>query len=182
MLTGRTVIILVVIVAALSLIGMTLSLLQPPDRGGLAEDSYGTRADGYRAIFEILAELGIDAQRGLAPPDAMADRTGTLVLWGPDADLVRTEPTYLQKVGRWVKDGGRVVLAPVRERKPTRRIAPVGRKGEFQKQTTAAEELGLPPLHTEFVDLAEGSKTRFRRREILAGPPDPITMTTASNT
>jgi len=161
MLTGRTVIVLVVLVAALSLLGATVSLLRPPDRGGLAEDSYGTRADGYRAIFEILAALGIDVQRGLGPPDATANAGSTLVLWAPDAELVRTEPTYLQRVGQWVKQGGRVVIALPAERKPARRIRSPGRMDEFLKPTTASEELGLPPIHTGFIDLSEKDKSGY---------------------
>ncbi len=159
MLTGRTVIILVVVVAALSLVGVVVSLLEPPDRKGLAEDSYGTRADGYRAIFEVLATLGIDVERGLAPPDAAADRSETFVLWAPDAGMVRTEPTYLQRIGRWVKEGGRVVIAPPADRKPYHWNPPVGRMEDFLKPTTAAEELGLPPIRTEFVELSESDKS-----------------------
>ena len=57
MLTGRSVLIFAIILAVLSLLGMVVSLMQPPDREGLGSDSYGTRARGYKAVFDLLEEL-----------------------------------------------------------------------------------------------------------------------------
>src|SRR5262245_61157000 len=112
MLTARSVVIAVIVVAVLSFIGALVSLLRPPDQGGLGTDSYGTRAHGYRAVFDTLDALGVKVQRGLAPPNETVGPESTLVLWGPLDDLVQIEPVYMQRLRQWVRDGGRLVLAP----------------------------------------------------------------------
>jgi len=110
MLSARTVVILVVLLVAVSVVGTVVSMLATPDSAGLAADSYGTRAHGYRAIFEILSTLNVTDERALKPPGAALDRSATLVLWAPQEALVADEPLYLQHVAQWVRDGGRVVL------------------------------------------------------------------------
>ncbi len=71
MLTGRSVLIAAVIVAVLAGLGSIVSLLQPPDSNGLGSDTYGTRAAGFKAVFNLLSELGVEQQRGLGPPTEM---------------------------------------------------------------------------------------------------------------
>ena len=34
-------------------------MLQPTDSGGLGQDTYGTHADGFRALYEMLEELRV---------------------------------------------------------------------------------------------------------------------------
>ena len=112
MLTARNVLIVVVVVAVVSLIGAVYSLLQPPGQDGLGDDTYGTRAHGQRALFETLEELDVPVDRVLIPPTQVLDRQITLVLWGPHPKLVKIEPVYLRRISEWVRDGGRVVVAP----------------------------------------------------------------------
>ena len=50
-----------------------------------------------------------------APPDARTALDETLVLLGPDPQIVGFEPSYLHKLLPWVEQGGRIVVAP-RER------------------------------------------------------------------
>ena len=108
MLTARSVLIITVSLAVLALVGGLISLLQPPDRGGLGRDTYGTKADGYRALFDTLTELKFDQRRELAPPNAADLGGATLVLWSPDHDLVQIEPVYLARLRQWIRSGGRV--------------------------------------------------------------------------
>jgi hypothetical protein len=114
MFTARRVILLTIAIAVLSTVGSLLSLLQSLDRGGKGDDSYGTQARGYRALYEILGELHVPVERGLAPPTSYIDRAVTLVFWGSYPAHVRIEPAYLQKVAAWVKAGGLAVIAPGR--------------------------------------------------------------------
>jgi hypothetical protein len=86
-------------------------LLRPPDSGGAAADSYGTRRSGQRGIYETLSELGVPVARRVEPPGRDLPPGTTLVLWGPDEQLVSQEPRHLQRLGDWVRGGGRVVLA-----------------------------------------------------------------------
>ncbi len=111
MLTPRGVILTSVALTA-AVIGVTVySLLRPPDSGGAAADSYGTRRLGQRGLYETLGELGVPVARRVEPPGRDLPPGTTLVLWGPDELLVSLEPRHLQRLGDWVRGGGRVVLA-----------------------------------------------------------------------
>ncbi len=112
MLNARNAMVLVILLAVLSLVGVLVSLMLPPDSGGRGTDSYGTRAHGLRALYEILVETGWPVERGLVPPTGVVHREVTLLLWRPDAHLVDLEPAYLCRVADWVRKGGRVVVAP----------------------------------------------------------------------
>jgi uncharacterized protein DUF4350 len=111
MFTPRNVILAVVAITVLSLIGTCVSLLSPPDGGGVRDDSYGTRAQGHRALFETLTELRIPVRRQLHPPGPSGLDQQTLVLWNPQPELVSTDPSYLKNLQPWVESGGRIVLA-----------------------------------------------------------------------
>src|SRR5690242_11448349 len=113
-LTARNFVAIVIAIAVVSIVSACISLMQPPDSGGQGSDSYGTRFHGRRAMFEILAALGVPVERALAPPTAVIGREVTLVLWKPQADLVQLEPAYLATVAKWVESGGYVVVAPDR--------------------------------------------------------------------
>jgi hypothetical protein len=114
MLTPRRVI-LAAVAAFLAVISLTVySLLQPPDSGGVARDSYGTRREGQRGLFEAMHELGLSVERRVEPPGRDLPAETTLVLWGPDEALVSMEPRHLQRLAGWVRAGGRVVLAAPR--------------------------------------------------------------------
>src|SRR5690348_7446539 len=101
MLTGRTVILAAIVLATLSLLGSLVSMLQPPDQDGLGIDTYGTRALGYKGVFDTLRELRIEVRREFGPPSEKASKHNTLVLWGPQSDLIDVEPTYLQRMRQW---------------------------------------------------------------------------------
>jgi hypothetical protein len=108
----RSLIILAVTVLVVSLVAASLSLLRTPDSGGRGRDSYGTQGYGFRAIFEVLDELDVTIDRHLPPPEPDLD-AATLALLAPDARLVAVNPTYLQSLDPWVRQGGRLVVAPV---------------------------------------------------------------------
>jgi hypothetical protein len=112
MLTARNVVTATIVVAILSVVGTCLSLLRLPAHDGLGGDTFGTRAHGQRALFQVLSELDIPTERLLLPPDTALDREITLVFWSPLSELVQLEPAYLQAVSRWIRGGGRVVVAP----------------------------------------------------------------------
>jgi hypothetical protein len=112
MFNTRNVLAAILIVMFLSLIGACVSLLQSPTGGGLGVDTYGTRGHGFRGLFEILEQLEIPVERTTVPPDRMLDRNMTLALIQASPEIVSTEPAYLNAVGRWVRAGGTVVVAP----------------------------------------------------------------------
>jgi len=154
MLTGRSVIIIVSVVAALSLVFSVLSLVGPQDRDGLGADTYGTRPQGFRAIFEILEELQIPVDRTAMPPTQSLAKPVTLVIWGPDAGLISFEPTYISRLGEWVRAGGRVVFAPSSLEEMDKMLRRARVTGD--KITTAAEALGIAELATQIVDMTGG--------------------------
>jgi hypothetical protein len=148
MLTTRAVVISLVTLVALSVVGVVIGLMQPPDSGGLARDSYGTRAYGHRALYEILTELGVPAERGLVPPDSLRRDDVCLVLWNPDRGMIQLEPAHLAKVAEWVCGGGKVIVAP-----PNRvSSAPVVTVPRKKQETSALNELGLPEVVLSSVD------------------------------
>jgi len=105
------------ILAALALLVLTIVLvsvetLRPSDSGGLARDSFGTRAHGYRALFELLEELDLQVARSVSPPSADLSPQHTVVLLEPDPDLLAFEPRYVHALMDWVATGGRLVVAP----------------------------------------------------------------------
>jgi hypothetical protein len=114
MLTPRTVVLVAVIVFTLSILGAVYDVLKTPDSGGLAADSYGTRALGQRGLIETLSELGVSIERRREPPGATNPVGATCLLWAPDRQLVGTEPRHLQALAKWLEQGGRVVVAPAR--------------------------------------------------------------------
>jgi hypothetical protein len=111
MLTARSVILTSVALFALIVGATVYSLLRPPDSGGAAADSYGTRRAGQRGLYETLSELGVPVARRVEPPGRDLPPETTLVLWGPDEMLVSQEPRHLQRLADWVRGGGRIVLA-----------------------------------------------------------------------
>jgi Domain of unknown function (DUF4350) len=112
LLTARNAILAVSVVFAVSLIWACVDMLHPNDSGGMGHDSYGTRADGFRGLYETLEELHVPVNRGLAPPRSKDDYTHTLALLGPDRQLLLFEPKYLKATLAWVDAGGRLVVAP----------------------------------------------------------------------
>src|SRR4051812_25208979 len=159
MLSARSVVVTAIVVAVLALLGSLISLLRPPDQGGLGADTYGTRATGYKAVFDTLAELGIDQQRGLAPPSEMLGKETTIVLWGPQSDLVQVEPVYLGRFSQWVRNGGRLIIAPQPLRDSSNSFhAP--RPRDMIEPTTALREIGLPGVEAKTIDVAGENDSR----------------------
>jgi hypothetical protein len=156
LLTARSILITAIAIAILALVGSLISFLQPPDQGGLGMDTYGTRAQGYRAAFETLQELNFDVSRALNPPNDTVDQTTTLVLWAPQNDLVQIEPIYLQRLRQWIRNGGRLIVAPQAKRDSEDRLR-TATQFEFVKQTTVFKEIGLPEIETTVRDLSQVS-------------------------
>lgn len=162
MLTARNVVITTIASAVLSIAWMAYSLSRPPDSGGLGRDSYGTRSEGRRGIFEVLQTLGIPADRAIGPPTSVIGREATLVLWEPQAELVHVEPAYLRELSRWVESGGRVVIAPDSRTDADRSIRIIRQKTPKKPAKpeppvkSAAEELGLPYLKLRAIDPKTG--------------------------
>ncbi len=112
MFTVRNTIAAAVVIVVVSLVAGVISLFGEPDSDGRASDSYGTRWNGARAVYELLAELGVPVERRLDPPSPERPTATTLVFWQPDADLVAVEPAYLQRLLPWVEQGGRLFVTP----------------------------------------------------------------------
>jgi hypothetical protein len=111
MLNTRNVVSAAVLLTVASLLGALLAFLRPPG-GGLGIDTYGTRAHGYRGLYDILAELKIPVERANVPPTRVLKRDMTLALLEPSPELVSIEPMYLHAISKWVREGGTVVVAP----------------------------------------------------------------------
>jgi hypothetical protein len=151
MLTGRTVIIAAIVLAALSLLGSMISMLQPPDQDGLGIDTYGTRALGYKAVYDTLRELGVDERREFGPPSEKANKNTTLVLWGPQSDLIDVEPTYVRRLRQWIRSGGRLVIAPDPNREASGGIRNAQLRNMAATPVDVLAEIGLVDLETEVV-------------------------------
>ena len=156
MLSVRSAILVASLLLVVSLVTSVITMLQTPDSGGLAHDSYGTRGFGYRGLFEVLEELGIPATRSMAPPDAANLAGETMILLGPNPQIVGFEPSYLHGLQSWVEQGGRLVVAP---------------RDERMSFATTMSELDEPPptvleaLGLEGVELTSaGSAPEPRRR------------------
>ncbi len=151
----RSLILLSVLILVLSLLAAWWSLLQPPDSGGMGQDSFGTRSYGYRAIYEVLNELGIETRRQFSPPSPDPNQS-TIVMINPDTALAAVEPTYLQSLLPWVEAGGRLVVSlevdPVFEI-DSRQMTIDGSDLEFP---TLFEALDLPELDILTIDAETG--------------------------
>ncbi len=113
MLTPRRVITTALIVAVVSLVGVVITLMQPPDRQGLGTDSFGVRPWGLRGLYETTQALDIQTERHLAPPTAETlQNADWLVLWFPYTFVVSRDEQYLQELEQWIRQGGRVLFAP----------------------------------------------------------------------
>jgi len=110
MLNTRNVVTVAVIITVVSLVGGLLELLHAP--GGLGVDTYGTRDHGFRGIYELLEELHVPVERDNAPPSRLLNRDVTVAFIEPSPEIVSTEPTYLDAVGKWIRAGGAVVVSP----------------------------------------------------------------------
>jgi hypothetical protein len=143
MLNTRNVITAVLVIAVISLVGVVIELAQPPDSGGLGRDSYGTRAHGLRALYEVLEELDLPAGRSLVPPSASLRTDACLVLLAPDPGMVRMEPGHLHTTAQWVREGGRAMVAPSRPMAFATSSSPLD---EFGAETSALAALGLPEV------------------------------------
>jgi hypothetical protein len=149
MLKTRNVIIAVIALTSISLLLMIADLLKPPDSGGLGRDSYGTRAQGHRAIFELLERLDIPVERSLVPPSGLFKRDLCIVFWNPDPAMVRTEPDYLRKAGDWMREGGTVVVAATAETTGKPQSPFTMLPSEFTVEKTPFELLGLEGVRLE---------------------------------
>jgi len=109
--SARSAILITLAVLGISIAASLFSLVGPPDSGGRGRDSYGTRWNGMRAWFELLAESDVQVDRRLSPPPA-DPASGTYVLWMPDEAVAAVEPVYLEHLRRWAEAGNRVLVAP----------------------------------------------------------------------
>lgn len=135
MITPRSVILTIVAVLLAALAWGVFGILGEPDSGGRAADSYGTRNDGQRGLYETMTELGLPVSRSLAPPGADVALNTTVVLWRPHGNLVMHEPRFLQELGDWVKSGGRVVLTPPAGISPLQAMRDMGLPGKDENET-----------------------------------------------
>jgi hypothetical protein len=156
MLNTRNVMAAVIIVTVVSLIGACLSLFQSPESKGLGVDSYGTRTNGFRGLFEILEELHVPVERANAPPNRLTDQNRTLALLEPNLMIVSTEPAYLNAVGKWVRQGGSVVVTA-----PNKSWQALGLKMQTKD---VLHELGLKGVYFRELDPALDSKPAADRK------------------
>jgi len=113
MLTTRNVILAIAMIAVLSIGAALVSFFgKGPTQSTLGRDSYGTRTEGYRAVYELLNALDFDTQRSLIPTTPEETLAASYVLWNPQDRIVQTEPAYLNLLSQWVQAGGYLLIAP----------------------------------------------------------------------
>jgi len=180
MVTPRNVIALVIALAVFSITWEVFSLLQPPDSGGMRGDSYGTRFHGHRAIYETFNELGIQTDRRLQPPVPRDLENSVLVFWKPHAQLIVSEPSWLEDIATGVRAGGHVVVGHdgsslfpdmvAEKMKESAMIANPDRSalellGVDQVTVTPDDDVpGLPTSETDVAELIAGSLTGGRAK------------------
>ena len=108
---SRNVIAIALLIAVLSLLSSTISALITDGSREDRRTMYGIRARGYQACFELLEELSVPVERRTGPLSDDISHDATVVLLTPDPYFVAVEPAYLASLGRWVRDGGRIVVA-----------------------------------------------------------------------
>lgn len=111
MLKTRNIIIIIICIAFLTLVVGIADLLRGPDKNGTGSNSYGTRACGFRALYELLNALGIPAERQIEPIHTIEPGTSHVFL-GFDKQLIYYEPGYLHIIRKFVKRGGTIVVSP----------------------------------------------------------------------
>ncbi|MHC4504389.1 MAG: DUF4350 domain-containing protein, partial [Planctomycetota bacterium] len=169
MLNTRNVIAAAFLIAVVSLVGVLVKLAQPPDSGGLGRDTYGTRAHGLRALYEVLEELSLPTRRSLVPPSASFQEDACIVFWAPDARLVQIEPGHLRQTAQWIREGGRAVVAPSRKPEPVPDV-PWG-IGKLFVDTSALAELGLPEVSVASLDKLSEEAARATAPDSTSGAP-----------
>jgi hypothetical protein len=160
MLSVRNAILASVLIFVLSMIFSVVSLTHPPDSDGKGRDTYGTRRDGYRGLFDTLSELEIPTERGLHPPHPIAN-DGTIVLLEPDLSIAAREPTYLKRLLGWVTDGGRIVVST---RRTAPRPEPFSMKADRLEDPDLISILDLPQIEISRRSLTSG-ELRSERSE-----------------
>ena len=167
MLSSRSVILLVITLAVVSLFGMILSLAAPPDQGGLGRNTYGTHIYGQRGVYDLLNELQRPVRRGLVPPSALVKDDVCIVFWDSDPAMVRLEPGHLRAVKEWLGAGGHVILAPAHRQKNFK-FLPQG-TSMLERDTSLLGELGLPDVVATRLLKLEGQLTRRPTRHSANG-------------
>ncbi|MEZ6056535.1 MAG: DUF4350 domain-containing protein [Planctomycetaceae bacterium] len=113
MLTPRTAITVALLLFLTFAVISIWSAMQPSDSGGRGFDSFGTRIEGHRGLFETFERLGFSIERRFTPPDATLPLDSSLVLIAPNPMTLGFEPLPLQQLRPWISSGGRlVVFAP----------------------------------------------------------------------
>lgn len=104
-------------IVALMLLSVLLTVLngaRAPQGTGREHDSFGLLGHGLRGLYETLETLGMDVHRIHVPPSAVDTLYpgANLVLWSPDSHRIKKELRHIQRLGQWVKEGGRLIVAP----------------------------------------------------------------------
>lgn len=154
MLTPRNIILLSIAVVSFSLLWTVYEVTRPPDSGGLGPDTYGTRAPGQRGLYETMQELGLAVSRRLAPPDDDLPPNVVYVMWGPEKQLVGTEPVHIARLRNWMERRGRVVVAPSLQDVDLRMLDDELAAG-FNPDVL--ELLGVGGVRTDSIDLRAGN-------------------------
>lgn len=122
MLTARSVILAILVTAVLTATASLVSLFWGGESySNLGRDSYGTQADGYRAVHDLLDALDFQTSRAFVPSLPPNPRKTSYVLWDPRDYYVQTEPSYLNQLAEWVRAGGRLVVTTSAQVKTSKR-------------------------------------------------------------
>ncbi|MEM9658103.1 MAG: DUF4350 domain-containing protein, partial [Planctomycetota bacterium] len=114
-------------------------------------------------LYETLAELNVEVERGVAPPDDYLTEGTVLAFLGPEPRMIRLEPAHLQTVAEWVKAGGTILYAPANTsswRSP--RQPEPGALGDSNTDASATPKsfwqlMGIPEIELSRLDVGQAS-------------------------
>ena len=99
---------------------MIVGVLLPDGSERMTPTSFGTYPHGYRAVFELLMELGFPVRRSFDPPDRIA--AGSSVWWiAPGGLCVGEEETAPWQLDEFLEKGGTAVVYMAEQQRPVRR-------------------------------------------------------------
>jgi len=97
--------------AVLSIIVAIWNAARPDRSSGTARNTYGTRVQGHRGLYELLGELAVPVDRAFLPPHRNMQGGQVFALVDSDPVHINFEPEYIHAVSDWVQEGGHAVVA-----------------------------------------------------------------------
>lgn len=114
MLTAKKSLMAVVILMIISVSLTVMDGAREPKGSGQEHDSFGLLGHGLRGLYETLTALDMKVVRSFSPPSAVVNdhSDACMVIWSPSPHKIKNELRHIEQLGRWVRAGGRLIVAP----------------------------------------------------------------------